>query len=320
MHTPLCDVLKIVHPVVLAGMGGGTNPELVAAVSEAGGLGILACTWSNVETVRQSLREIRARTDRPFGVNFVLHLTDDAVLDACLAESVPVFSFFRGDPAPAVARAHQAGAVVLHQVTSVAEAEQACAAGVDVLVAQGCEAGGHMGPLPLWTLLPEVVRIAGARPTLAAGGIVDGQGLAAALSFGASGVLMGTRFLATPESPVWPEHKQALLDAGIGDTVATLVWDLLWGEVWPGGIRTRSLKNAMTDRWHGQEAALRADLDAERGVLAGAEARRDLSIMPLLAGEGAGRIREILPAADIVRNVVREAEAVLARLGAGAAL
>ena len=313
MHTAVCDVLDISHPVVLAGMGSWTNAELVAAVSNAGGLGILGCAWSNVDDVRQSLRQIRALTDRPFGVNFVLHLTDDAVFQACLDDRVPVFSFFRGDPAPATARAHACGAKVLHQVTTVAEAEQACAAGVDVLVAQGCEAGGHMGPMPLWTLLPEVVRLAGHRPVLAAGGIIDGQGLAAALAFGAAGVLMGTRFIATPESPGTALHKQAIVNAALGDTVPTLVWDILWGEVWPGGIRTQSIRNAMTDRWDGKEAELRESIDAVRAEFAAAGVRQDISLLPLLAGVGAARIRDILPAAEIVRNVVSEAEAILIR-------
>ena len=204
-------------------------------------------------------------------------------------------------------------AKVLHQITTVAEAEQACAANVDVLVAQGCEAGGHMGPMPLWTLLPEVMRVAGHRPVLAAGGIVDGRGLAAALAFGAAGVLMGTRFLATPESPATSDHKLAIVNAGMGDIIPTLIWDILWGEVWPGGIRTQSLRNAMTDRWDGREHDLRAALDAVRAEFAAAEARQDINLIPLLAGVGAARIRDILPAADIVRNVVRDAEEIINR-------
>lgn len=317
MHTAVCDVLKITQPVVLAGMGGATSPELVAAVSQAGGLGILACTWISADEARHALRRIRALTDRPFGVNFVLHLTDDAVFQTCLDEQVPVFSFFRGDPAPAIDRAHAVGAKTLHQITTVDEAEQACAAGVDVVIAQGCEAGGHMGPHPLWTLLPEVVRVAGARPTLAAGGIVDGPGLAAALGFGAAGVLMGTRFLATPECPVMADHKQAILNARMGDTLATPLWDILRGEVWPGNIRLQSLRNRLTDRWHGHETALLAQLDAVRAQLAEAEASCDINLLPFLAGVGAARIRDILPAAQIVRDVVRDAERILERLQAG---
>lgn len=315
MLTQLCKVLKITEPVVQAPMGGVTNSALVAAVSNAGGLGILACGWRSADQIRRSLREIRALTDRPFGVNFVLHMADEAIFQICLDDRVPVFSFFRGDPGPATARAHAIGAKVVHQVTTLAEAQQACAVGVDVLVAQGCEAGGHMGPMPLWTLLPEVVRIAGHRPALAAGGIVDGKGLVAALAYGAAGVLMGTRFLASTESPATADHKQAILNAGIGDTIPTLVWDILWGEDWPGGIRTQSLRNRVTDRWDGREADLRAGIDAARADFAAAEALQDATLIPLLAGVGAARIHQIMPAADIVRNVVREAEEILQRLG-----
>ena len=313
MHTALCDVLNITHPVVQAGMGGSTNPELVAAVSNAGGLGILGVTWSTTADTVAALARIRELTDRPFGVNFVLHLTEDATFRACLDARVPVFSFFRGDPAPFTARAQATGARVLHQVITVPEAEQALAAGVDVLVAQGCEAGGHMGPMPLWTLLPEVVAVAGPVPVLAAGGIVDGQGLAAALGYGASGVLMGTRFIATPEAPSLAAHKQAIVAAGLGETVATMVWDILWDEVWPGGIRVRSLHNAMVDRWHGNEAELQTRIDAVRAEFIAAKAAGDITRIPLLAGVGAARIHDIRPAADIVRSVVSEAEAILNR-------
>jgi nitronate monooxygenase len=264
MHTAVCDTLNITHPVVLAGMGGATNPELVAAVSNAGGLGILGVTWSRTEDVQRSIARIRGLTDRPFGVNFVLHLTEDATFQACLDARIPVFSFFRGDPAPFTARAQATGARVLHQVITVPEAQAALAAGVDVLVALRCEAGGHMGPLPLWTLLPEVVAVAGPVPVLAAGGIVDGQGLAAALGFGASGVLMGTRFIATPEAPSLAAIKEAIVASGLGDTVVTMVWDILWDVAWPGGIRVRSLHNAMVDRWHGNEAGLQSRIDVVR--------------------------------------------------------
>ena len=263
------------------------------------------------EDTQDALLKIHEMTDRPFGVNFVLHETDQAVFDVCLDARVPVFSFFRGQPTEATAKAHSVGAVVLHQVTTISEVQEACAAGVDVLVAQGREAGGHMGPHPLWTLLPEVIRVAGNRPTLAAGGIVDGQGLAAALCFGAAGALVGTRFLATPEAPVSPEHKQAIIDAEMGGTIASLVWDHLWGSPWPGGIKVRSLRNAMTERWAGREDELVTKLDMVRSEFADAENRRDIRMLPMLAGEGAARIREILPAAQIVRNMIREVEEIL---------
>jgi nitronate monooxygenase len=171
-----------------------------------------------------------------------------------------------------------------------------------------------MGPLPLWSLLPEVVQVAGSRPVLAAGGIVDGQGLAAALCFGAAGVLMGTRFLATPECPAWDAHKQAIVNSQLGDTVAAGIFDILGGSVWPGGIKARTLKNQMTARWADREAELLAEVETERAALRQAETVQNTAIMLLLAGVGSGRIREVKPAGQIVRDVVSEAEQILRRL------
>ena len=314
IHTSVCDVLGIDYPVLLAGMGGATNAELVAAVSESGGLGILACTWRSTDDAVQEIRRIQSLTDRPFGVNFVLHETTDETFRACLAERVPVFSFFRGDPAEAIQRAHAVGAVTIDQITTVQEAEHAVALGVDVLIAQGCEAGGHMGPLPLWSLLPEVIKVAGSRPVLAAGGIVDGQGLAAALCFGAAGVSMGTRFLATLECPVRDAHKQAILDSQLGDTIATGLWDILRGREWPGGIKVRAFRNQMTARWAGREDEILAVLETVRAELSQAEAVQNSAILPLLAGVGSARIHDVKPAGQIVRDVISEAEQILQRL------
>jgi nitronate monooxygenase len=209
-----------------------------------------------------------------------------------------------------VARAQATGAVTIHQVTTVAEAEYASKVGVDVLIAQGREAGGHMGPMPLWTLLPEVVRVAGSRPVLAAGGIVDGQGLAAALSFGAAGVLMGTRFLATPEAPAREVHKQAILNAQLGDTVASGIADILWGMEWPG-VKVRMLRNQLTARWEGREDELKSAAEIVRAELAEAEASMNPAVLLLLTGEGSARIHEIKPAGEIVRDVVAQAERVI---------
>lgn len=315
-HTPVCDLLGIEHPIAQAGMAREyTNAELVAAVSAAGGLGILGCLGRPAEETIAAIRRIRSLTDRPFGVNFVLHRRNRETFAACLAERVPVFSFFRGDPEDAVAHAHAAGAVTIHQVTTVAEAERAVAVGVDMLVAQGNEAGGHMGPLPLLGFLPAVVAVAGGRPVLAAGGIVDGRGLAAMLCLGASGVLMGTRFLATPESPISPAYKRAILDTAPGETVASGIFDLLWSFEWPG-VQVRAIRNTLTDRWAGHEAELVARLDEIRVAVEHAERADDPTGMALLAGQGAGLIHSIKPAGEIVREVAVEADRVLREWGA----
>jgi len=311
IHTSACDVLGIDHPIVQTGMAQAyTNAELVAAVSAAGGLGVLGCLWRPADEAVAEIRRIRSLTDRPFGVNFVLHLCNEATFAACLAERVPVFSFFRGDPTEAVARAHAAGAVTIHQITTVEEAVHACAVGVDVLVAQGHEAGGHMGPIPLRTLLPEIVAVAGGRPVLAAGAMVDGRDLAAVLRLGASGVLMGTRFLATPEAPAPAAHKQAILDAQPGTTVASGIFDILWGDAWPG-VQVRTIQNRFTARWVGREDELLAMVDEVRRERDRTRADEDLHEMALLAGEGAGRIRDITPAGQIVRDIMAEAERIL---------
>lgn len=311
IHTKACEIFGIMHPVVLAGMGGGANPALVAAVSEVGGLGILACTWATPDDIRAQVADIRARTSRPFGVNFVLDQVAPEKLDAAIEERVPVISLFRGtDPTDIVARARAAGLVTTLQVTTMDEARTALAAGVDVVIVQGREGGGHMGPHPLWTLLPQVVAIAGATPVLASGALVSGRDLAAALAMGASGVHMGTRFLASVEAPISDQFKAAILAARDGDTVASKMWDLLWGQEW-SGMMARALRNDLTLRWAGREGELAASLGPARAEFAAAKAAGDHSRLNMLAGEGSARIDSILPAAEIVRSVVAEAEAAL---------
>jgi nitronate monooxygenase len=292
-----------------------SGAELVAAVSNAGGLGILGCLGRPADEALAEIRRIRALTDRPFGVTFVLHQCDEATFEACLAEHVPVFAFFRGEPSEAIARAHAAGATTICQITTVDEAIQAREARADVLAAQGHEAGGHMGPIPLLTLLPEVVAVADGLPVLAAGGIVDGQGLAAALCLGAAGALMGTRFLATHEAPALAAHKRAILAARPGDTVANDIFDILWGEAWPG-VQTRAIRNKFIDRWIGHEDELQAAIEEIRRQRAQANADQNPDEMPLLAGAGAGLIHELKPAGQVVREVVEEAQQVLRALGA----
>jgi NAD(P)H-dependent flavin oxidoreductase YrpB (nitropropane dioxygenase family) len=311
INTRACEVLGIAHPIVQAGMGGGSNPELVAAVSEAGGLGILACTWTEPAQIRAQIDDIRARTRKPFGVNFVLDQADPERIDVALDARVPVLSLFRGaDPIDVVQKAHASGLVTMHQITTKEEARVSLAAGIDVLVVQGREGGGHMGPHPMWSLLPQVIAIAGDTPVLASGGLCDGRDLAAALAMGASGVHMGTRFLVTPESPISAEHKSRIIAAGDGDTVASKLWDLLWGSPW-FGMQARGLRNSLTARWAGRENDLAISLQQARADLAVANANMDHANMILLAGEGSSRITSIDPAAEIVRSVVAEAEAAL---------
>lgn len=292
-------------------MGGeATNAALVSAVSEAGGLGVLGCLYRQPDDAVAEIERIRARTGRPFGVNFVLPFLVEETFDACLRQRVPVFVFFRGDPTRAIARARDAGAKTVFQVTTQDEARLACDAGVDVLIAQGMEAGGHMGPAALTTVVPHVVAVAGERPVVASGGIVDGRGLAAVLCLGAAGVSMGTRFLLSDEAPISDAEKQVLLRARPGDTVASEIPDMVWRETWPG-VQVRAIRNAFLSRWLGREDELAAEIDQVAEQVERAEREQRTDEMIVLAGAGVGLIDSILPAGEIVRQTAREADAVL---------
>ena len=317
LHTAACEALGIAHPVCQAGMATYTSPELVAAVSNAGGLGVHGSLGRDPDELRALVRATRRLCgERPFGVNLVLSRLDEAAFALCLEERVPVLCFSWAGPVDTTRRAREAraaGAKVICQVATVAEVPAALAAGVDALIAQGTEGGGHSGFVPLAALLPAVVAAAGETPVLAAGGIVDGRGLAAALALGAAGGWLGTRFLATPEAPIDPAWKAALVAARPGDTVHTRAFDTLWGTPWPDA-RVRALRNRFTDEWDGREAALLECLpDVQRAVWQ-AERAGDPSLFCLMAGAGAGLIRDIRPAGDLVREIVAEAESTIAQL------
>ena len=327
MRTALTARLGIELPIVQAPMGGASNPALAAAVSQAGGLGMLALSWHPPQAVRAAIRQTRELTDKPFGVNLVLAFPQAERLAICLEEGVPVISFFWGDPAPHVGACHAAGAAVTSTVASAEAACAAAAAGVDVVVAQGLEAGGHVlgevGTLPLVRAVAEAVDI----PVVAAGGITDGRGLAAALTLGAAGVWIGTRFLATAEAGIHPRYQARLLTAGEGDTFHSALFD----GGWPNAPH-RVLRNATVEAW---EAAGRPASGARPGegeVLAtsggreirryasatpGPDAKGDIEALSLWAGQGVGQVREVKPAADVVREIAAEARAVLRDLAAG---
>lgn len=314
IHTPVCDVLGITHPICQAGMAGYVSPELASAVSRAGGLGVLGGLSRTADEIRPLVRATRDRcAGRPYGVNQVMHFVDDEAFEACLEEGVPVFSFSWGNPAHRIRRAHEAGAKVICQVTTVAEVPAILDAGADVLVAQGVEGGGHSGFVPLLALLPAVVELASSVPVLAAGGIVDGKGLAAAMAMGASGAWMGTRFLATPEANARPSWKRAIVEAGPEDTIHSLAFDTLAGRDWPGS-GVRAIKNRFTEEWDGRELELaQRRLEVQERMLQ-AEREDDPTMTGLYAGVGVGAIRDIRPAADLVRDIVAEAEAVISSL------
>jgi len=316
LHTPICALLGIRHPVCQAGMANYTSPALVAAVSAAGGLGVHGGLGRSAAEVTRFCRETRALLPAaPFGINHVIERIDEAAFAVSLAAGVPVICLSWGDPGPWTARAHAAGALVIAQVTRPDEVPLALAAGVDALIAQGTEGGGHSGFLPLAELLPATIAAAGRVPVLAAGGIVDGAGLVAALAHGAAGVWIGTRFLATPEAAISDAWKGALLAAGTDATVHTAAFDQLWGRPWPGA-RVRAIRNDFTAAWHERADALAAQHAAVREAVWQAERDDDPRLFALMAGAGVGRIGTLRPAGALVGELVSEAEAIIGRLAA----
>ncbi|GMW06124.1 MAG: nitronate monooxygenase [Gammaproteobacteria bacterium] len=324
--TRLTRMLGIRHPVVLAGLGGVGRAELAAAVSNAGGLGMLGMIRMRPDFIRDQIRRTRALTERPFGVNLVPPCAPEpggvgAQLQVCIEERVPVLSLFWCDAAPLMETCRAAGMRVIHQVGSVEEARVAAAAGVDVIVAQGVEAGGHVrGELGLLSLLPAVIAAVAPVPVLAAGGIVDARGLAAALSLGADGAWIGTRFVASAESEAHPDYKQRLLQAGGADTVISRTPQVEW----PPGAAYRLLSNALTGGTATPSGPIarirRGDRLVELPVSTSApptiHTEGQTELMANYAGQGVGQISEILPAAAIVEQMVSGATDLLRRLPA----
>ena len=316
MRTRVTDLLGIRHPVLLGPMGGGTDARLVAAVSHAGGLGLLAASFLTPEAIEAEVAMIRELTPMPFGVNLLLWRSAEKV-EAVLQHQPTVLSTAFGDPSPYVELAHDAGALHVHMVSDVPTAIAAARAGVDVIIAQGDEGGGHVGLQSTFTLVPQVVDAVDV-PVVAAGGIGDGRGLAAALALGAEGVLMGTRFLATREAPIPDGWKRAILDAAGHDTVRTSIPDYATESAWPEPIAARAIRNAFLDRWLGREEEVRRLGNVLGDQLREARRRDDPAEMNLLAGEVVGLIHDLPSAASIVERIVKEAESLLPQLAAKA--
>jgi len=314
VRTPICDLFYIDHPVALGGMGSATNPELVSAVSRAGGLGALGCHYQTPEQIRERTDAIRAQTNRPFGLNFLLFDTreDSFAMALSLRPAVMQFAWARPDQdlAPWFGRSHDAGCKVTYMAGTVPEAVRAAKAGADVIVAQGTEGGGHVGYMASMPLIPMVVDAVGDRPVLAAGGFADGRGLVAALALGAQGILLGTRFLATDESPLHPNFKQSIVDSDGHDTQLSEIPDLAAGLVWPGAM-TRSRRNKFIERWAGREWYLRQNRAEAHARLQAARRNGEVDEGPLSMGQDAGLIHDIVPAGDIVTRIAQEADEIL---------
>jgi NAD(P)H-dependent flavin oxidoreductase YrpB (nitropropane dioxygenase family) len=300
--------------VVLGGMASGTSPELVAAVSNAGGLGIQGCSGQSQAQIAALVERIRGLTDQPFGLNLLLFRSDDATVQAVLAARPQVVStaWPGADQLlpPLFQRAHDQGARTMHMVSTVHEALRAAEAGADLIVAQGTEGGGHVGVMGTFPLVRQVVRAVAPVPVLAAGGIADGAGLAAALMLGAEGVLLGTRFLATPEAPLPESYKQAICESDGHDTLLTELPDVVNGQVWPGAF-ARVLRTRFVQEWLGREGEVRFHRAELAKRLAEARANGDVANGSLLVGQDAGLIDSIEPASDVVRRIIVEAEDIL---------
>lgn len=312
--TRICDILGIDHPVLLGGMGSIYSPDLVGAVSNAGGLGAMGCHNLSVEQIHNAAGAIRQRTDRNFALNFLIFDTAEECFAAALDEKPPAMAFAWPRPdqdiKSYVSRAHDIGATVTFMAGGAPEAKAAADAGADVIIAQGTEGGGHVSWNATMALVPMVVDAVGPVPVVAAGGIADGRGLAAALALGAEGVLLGTRFLASDESPLHQNFKQAIVDADGHDTLLTEIPDICQAKVWPGAM-SRAKRNTFIERWAGQEWALRQNQVEALAAMREARKNGDIEEAPLSMGQDSGLIKEILPAGDIVGRIVEEAEDIL---------
>ena len=338
LTTPLCGVLGIELPIFNVGFGAGAPAGLAAAVSNAGGCGVIGCGSLPVEAVRSEVRRVRELTERPFGVNVIIAgLADrdwapeiERRIRLCFEEHVAVLVVFWGDPAPFVEAARAAGTRLFVQVGSLDEARHAAAVGVDAVIAQGVEAGGHVrGRTSIWELLPACVDAIAPVPVIASGGIADGATVARALNAGAQGVSLGTAFLAAEEADVHPEYRQRVIAATSGDAVYT---EDLFDVGWPDAPH-RALRAKTFDEWDaagrpapGQRpgegttighlgAPINADVPRYAPIMTTASFDGDVEYAPLWAGTSVGMVRAAQPAADIVRRLARDANDAMSSWG-----
>jgi enoyl-[acyl-carrier protein] reductase II len=319
MRTRLTDLLQIEHPVMLAGMGGVSYHQLVAAVSEAGGFGTLGAGTMSPDQLRDEIRATKALTSEPFGVDLLTALPAQMLesVDAMIEENVPVFVAALGVPRDVVERCHQHNMIVVNMCGKVRHALAAVEAGCDLVVAQGTEAGGHTGTVATMPLVPQVVDAVSERvPVVAAGGIFDGRGLAASLTLGADGVWIGTRFIATPEARSVPGYKDALLRTGEDGTVVSRAFT---------GKTLRAVRNRTTQHFEEHPEELKPFpeqifVSTQGGFMhlplgddaGGVDPEREC----YPAGQGTGAIHDLVPAGELVHRFVAEAEQALDRAAA----
>jgi nitronate monooxygenase len=315
ISTNLTRRLGIKHPVMLAPMGFVSGGALAAAVSAAGGFGIIGGGYADPDWLE---REVAAAGNQPIGCGFITWALAErpTSLDLALSHHPLAIMLSFGDAAPFLPKIRKAGALSICQIQTLAQARAALMDGADIIIAQGTEAGGHGGARSTLPLVPVVVDMVASSgrdvPVVAAGGIADGRGLAAALMLGADGALMGTRFYVASEALASQGAKARVVAASGDETLRTTVFDIARGYNWPKEYTGRAIRNRFAEAWHGRENALARD-DAERARYADAAARGDADIAVVFAGEGIDLIHAIEPAALILGRVIREAEAALAR-------
>jgi nitronate monooxygenase len=316
IETALTRLLAIEHPILLAPMGSAAGGKLAAAVTTAGGLGMIGSGQASATTIRQELGEagnIRV------GIGFITWALErnPAALDVALDARPAAVMLSFGDPTPFTGRIKAAGCKIICQVQTLAQAREAAAAGADIIIAQGRDAGGHSGTTRgTMGLVPAVVDAVAPIPVVAAGGIADGRGLAAALALGAAGISMGTRFTAARES-LWDQAmKEAALSAGGDQTQQTRVFDIVRGSPWPEIYPGRALRNAFSGLWHGREEELAADQPAQEKAYLATEPD-DFATRVVWAGEGVDLVKDIAAASTIIERIIAQA---VATLSEGAAL
>jgi len=313
LKTPLCDVLGIDVPIILAPMGTCTSAEFAAAVSNEGGLGGIGSLFRSTAAVKRDIDMVKQLTSRPFAINHIPQALDAETFQYTLQAKPRVISFALADPGDLARQAHNVGSLVMLQVTTVAQAIQAAERGVDVIVAQGGESGGYCGEVSTMTLVPQVVDAVSPIPVVAAGGIFDGRGIAAALMLGAAGVNLGTRFIASTEAPAPNEWKQAIIAARSEDAGKVDVLNDISPIPGTKGFPTvpRSLPTAFLEEWSSKREEARRDRDRLRGQIVSTTQAGSQHECILWAGQTAGGINEILSVSEIMRRLMAETEAAL---------
>jgi nitronate monooxygenase len=311
ISTRLTALLGMTHPILLAPMDLVADARLAAAVSRAGGFGMIGGGYGNEAWLR---RELAEASDARVGVGFITWslARQPHLLDLALERKPPAVMLSFGDVQPFAARIRRAGARLICQVQSVAQARDAAAHGADVLVAQGAEAGGHGMSRGTMALVPAVVDAVPDIPVAAAGGIADGRGLAAALMLGADGVLVGTRFYASREAAAHAAAKERIVAASGDNTVRGILFDIVRGNVWPAPYTGRVLRNEFFERWRGRETELLQHQQDESARYDAARGAGDFDTAAVIVGEGLDMIHDVPPAAEIVERMSREAGALIA--------